>query len=870
MDFKKTKLYLNHYLDEFDKLNNWTNITSNSEKCVICEKIIQNEACKTESGLECATCVLDIIKNNINAEKIDGYTLNSLRRVMSFPNSLRWRFFFLLRFKEIYKQESSVNQFGLNVLLIEQLGYVTSHPLSTEIRQLAFDVCLGLGENIMELLTKLYRRKPWQFNINVVVLAGRIDPAYEKVSFMVEEAADHSNVEVRQRVVFLLKDINRSKYRWAKNLMLKMRNDPDSSVREMAKKYVEYLPYEKIKNKQQVSLISEEQRTGKDLMDLYEEYRNRRTYQHYAIEDLVAEIYSATTLKKIFTLLLIPLFLENKLIEQNIKSIHKVKKNYLSTIFAYIILENNLFQLMINNLPNKVRTLFELLVWEGGTYKVTDIEKKLGVKIFSPPTGGYYNANDLINPQYLIFQFQTNYDYFSSKNSNYIYLDDKIRNIFKKHLPLPKEAVLKSIEKIPHNLNSYADENQFVYQVDIFMEFIRQGNIQYAKTTGNILKSSLRKWNKYFNIKEFYQEEDTNLTFLFANLVVGFLMKAKSKKINLKEVKDIKKMILDFFELKNFFKYRFFKLLPHIQGYFYITNDLEKKVRQSIFKVLKSMSDYEWIAIENLLMNLKCNDEAYYLSEREEIENYLYFNAMEGGYYNYNRIKITSNNYNDVFLAPLVKSIFFLFASLGIVNIAYDYPQHDRYQIYNREYLTVFDGLKYVKLSDFGKYILSITDSYNFKTEKKPTKVLLDEKRLIIRIEGDGRLERMVLDRFADQIGENYYKISNQSFLENCHSKNDIKNNVSIFKDKLSSNPPLIWNEFFKEIENKINPLQFKDDIRIYKIKPGKEIISLIARDETLKRNILKVEDYHIAIERRNINKVKKRLRKFGFFIDNI
>ena len=74
----------------------------------------------------------------------------------------------------------------------------------------------------------------------------------------------------------------------------------------------------------------------------------------------------------------------------------------------------------------------------------------------------------------------------------------------------------------------------------------------------------------------------------------------------------------------------------------------------------------------------------------------------------------------------------------------------------------------------------------------------------------------------------------------------------------------------FKELENKINPLQHKNDLSVYKINPSEELISLIARDEILKKNILKVEDYHIAIKDRNLGKVKKRLGEFGFFIDNI
>ena len=222
MNFEQTPLYQNKYLDEFDKIEKWTNIASNSVKCGVCQKIIKDQACSTKLGLECITCVLDNIKNCVNAEKINGITLASIRQAMSLPSGLRWRFLFLIRFAEISQQESTGSQFGLKTLLIGQLGYVTSHPLSNEIRQLAYDVCLNVGEDILPLLTKLYRQNPWQFNINVTSLAGRIDPAYPKVSYMVEQASEHSNIEVRQRVVDLLKDINRSKYHLAENLMTKM------------------------------------------------------------------------------------------------------------------------------------------------------------------------------------------------------------------------------------------------------------------------------------------------------------------------------------------------------------------------------------------------------------------------------------------------------------------------------------------------------------------------------------------------------------------------------------------------------------------------------------------------------------------------
>ncbi|MDW7680905.1 MAG: hypothetical protein SCK70_10090, partial [bacterium] len=225
---------------------------------------------------------------------------------------------------------------------------------------------------------------------------------------------------------------------------------------------------------------------------------------------------------------------------------------------------------------------------------------------------------------------------------------------------------------------------------------------------------------------------------------------------------------------------------------------------------------------------------------------------------------------NELFIAPLVKGMFFLFSALGLVDIAYKSPVNKKYQLFREPYLTLFDGLKYVRLNDFGKFVCGINPSYDLKIEDTPTQILLDEKRLIITIKGNGRREKMILSRLAETINENHFKISYQSFLKDCHSTRDILQNISIFKDKICSNLPPNWREFFDEIEAKINPLQKIDDMSVFKIKPAKQLIALIAHDDILKYNILKVENYHIAIRERNIGIVMKRLKEFGFFIEKL
>jgi hypothetical protein len=43
-----------------------------------------------------------------------------------------------------------------------------------------------------------------------------------------------------------------------------------------------------------------------------------------------------------------------------------------------------------------------------------------------------------------------------------------------------------------------------------------------------------------------------------------------------------------------------------------------------------------------------------------------------------------------------------------------------------------------------------------------------------------------------------------------------------------------------------------------------------MARDEILQKCVLKAEGYHVLIPVQNLNKVKKRLEAFGYFIDQL
>jgi hypothetical protein len=689
---------------------------------------------------------------------------------------------------------------------------------------------------------------------------------------MFESAIKHSKIDVRFRAADVLKSIDGKNFPWAQKLMDKLCQDPNPKIRAMALQYSNFRtsPIYKKEISKQVSLINESERSGKTLLALSEYFRKNRTESHLKTEEIISELYTFTAFKKIFTSILVPLFVRLNLIDKFVNPLHKLKKQNFTTIFTYFILDNELFNAMYETYSDEMKKIFESLVWEGGSYEISEIEKRLNTKIITKPRGGFYYEKDFVKADFLLFQVHVDSHYYSNDPQGTIFFNDELRTIFKKHLPMPEAAILKSLEKIPDEYITYCDENRFVDQVDIFKEYIRQGNIQLSKSTGKIHKTSIKKWNNYFNIQEFYSVEDNSLTYLYSHLVIDFLFKITPKNINLNNLKNIKKLFIDYFKSQNLKNYNFIPLLTHLRSNYYYNNTFDKDVRNSFFIILNKISAFRWISIDNLLMNINCCSENYNLSYKREFEYSYYLNIPSSGYSSYGKNWVTKDMYNDVLLTPLVKGMFFLLASLGLVNIAFELPSNKKHQLRDRNYLTAFDGLKYVQLTDFGKYVIGISDSYDFQKEEKATKILLDEKRLIVTIDGPGRLERMVLHRLGEQIGENYFKLSFHSFLNDYSSENDIKNKISIFKEKISAKLPLVWENFFKEVEAKINPLNYKENLHVFKINPSKELISLIARDELLKKYILKVEDYHIAIKGYNLGKVKKRLREFGFFIDNV
>ncbi len=167
--------------------------------------------------------------------------------------------------------------------------------------------------------------------------------------------------------------------------------------------------------------------------------------------------------------------------------------------------------------------------------------------------------------------------------------------------------------------------------------------------------------------------------------------------------------------------------------------------------------------------------------------SHLFYNGKyEGTYFpKTTLVHISEDIYREALVIPFIKAAMFLFASFGILDMAYDFPENELLPGNGRKYLSVFDSLKYVRLTKLGAYISDLKCDVTIKQQE--ANVILDENRLIISLEGKDRLKQVLIEKIADKIGSNCYRVDYNSFLKGCVSRRDVDQRAVLLKNMTGS-----------------------------------------------------------------------------------
>lgn len=429
----------------------------------------------------------------------------------------------------------------------------------------------------------------------------------------------------------------------------------------------------------------------------------------------------------------------------------------------------------------------------------------------------------------------------------------------------PELFDIKPIPQLPDDeaasLKVYSAEQSIFMHLPLLKSLHETSQIEFGKN--KITATVQKKLTKLLQVDEFFAPGDKTTEALAVNFLGNaFCLYASTHNIGTGKEEDLLKDILHANNRQAGFLTPV--LLPHLSGFRRTLLETSRipHLFNDVITSLITLDGIGWIRTDQLVCKastLDSNSPIHFLLMYQD-----YFDKMT-----------IFNNFNlkDVFIdsmvsdisVPLVKAYLFMMAVLGMVEIAYRPTSHAA----DKEATSCFDGLKYVRLTDLGRYVLGRTHAYKHKEAPKKTYFELAEDDLLIRSLTDSNPYESILEGMADHISKNMYKVTNESFLRQCSDKKDIDNNVSLFKEYVSAELPPVWEAFFDQLARKCKLLtKPKKKYQLLQLPPAdKELQRIVLGDPTVRQYTLKAENYHILIEQENLKKVCDALKKYGYLL---
>lgn len=522
--------------------------------------------------------------------------------------------------------------------------------------------------------------------------------------------------------------------------------------------------------------------------------------------------------------------------------------------------------------PENFKTYFKLL--DSKTKQVWDfcfrycyvsekeVNQALGGNILVTKNDRYWSYKTFQKLDYVWFFHSGGYYY--GLDDDFIALYDEWRELYAKSVfeeEYNEELSHTGIEQLPaaEGLHTYGNENGIGKHLNMTQLLWKQGTIEFGAT--KMLASVVKKAAQQLGIREFFPDSTKKeLQLCAAGLMIpalaSYVKMAKAPITNYWE--NIKKATLQFN-----YEYMLMVFLEHLKGIkrdYMLNNSSFPMLHSAVLNTLVMLND-NWHDFDSFYMKLihRHSDKmSLCMMTQGLIYNSNFY--LAGG----NGSKLPITDVQSCVGTPVIQELLFLFATYGIVEIAYTMPEDDS--------LTPYSNLKYVKLTSLGKFVLGKQSDYTPVEIKKPTEYFeVDKERLLIRalfIDGENPYEGL-LSNIAEPIGNHRYHVTPAAFLKNCENLTDVEAKEDFFHKNVCEKPSEVWDDFFHKMIMRCYPLQSPDNsYYVYKIeKNNGELLKIIATDKYIKEHTLRAEGYHLLIERKALDTVKKHLKNYGFLI---
>lgn len=555
------------------------------------------------------------------------------------------------------------------------------------------------------------------------------------------------------------------------------------------------------------------------------------------------------------------------------------KRTYVEAIASFFSNEEH-FRFFYTSLSENNRKLLSYLTWYG-PQTVHFIRFKLDIQNFTEITkqiGDYVHT-----------KLAEAYNFYSASPSStfgesgiglqsIVSLPPSVTQQIREWLPKPEAYTLRAQSGLPAGLSCYEGEvaNRMPGTLEHMLQF--RDNVGFESgSTGKLLKQSVRKFRESTMLQELYPSATKGaLSTLLSDVAVHFIRSWRP----LQDVQTplARQLIQSYMHDRT--SGIDAALTAHIPNISWLNPKLSgQQLRAGLLTATSLLDAQQWYDLQDLAETLRVRDIPVYPYTVQDALMYFTPDYIAEEHRESSRPKgysyqqnITPTLYDAYITLPILKAHFALMAVFGLVDLGYGEPKNPILRKEGKPYLTPFDGIRAVRLTELGEYALGFRKTYVPKSQVAAlglTRFVLDSEFLLITMAPHDPIKEEVLKRFATPISKTRYRVDFSSFMKGCSSLHEVEARIAQFAHQIADESEWAqnWREFFAQCRSRVRPIRTIPDFQVFKIQDDPQLKQLFATDPVLKQLVLRAENLHILVKTENVSRLKGRLSVLGYMM---
>lgn len=214
---------------------------------------------------------------------------------------------------------------------------------------------------------------------------------------------------------------------------------------------------------------------------------------------------------------------------------------------------------------------------------------------------------------------------------------------------------------------------------------------------------------------------------------------------------------------------------------------------------------------------------------------------------------------------PLLEGYFYLFAALGLVEIRESEPERPVSRNGAMVPISPCDYLHALRVTDTGSWCLGIR-AEKPAIRKTESLFLPDPELPVVAFKGVSLEKKLFLEQIGTRLGGDRYRISQESFIEDCDSPKKIDERIARFANLSDGGVPPLWESFFASIREKACIFTAPEHCLFFPLPQDPAIRSVFSSDPAIVPLVRRVEGGGILVRTGDFAKLAAILASRGFY----